>query len=191
MIAKLKGLLDSVGEDWAIIDVGGVGYKVSCSARTLASLPAIGRPVSLHIETQFREDAIRLFGFLEEEERDWFGTCCAACRASGPGWRLLCCRRSFGGRDIAGRLRPGQQAADPRERRRRQARRAHRQRAEGQGRGPSNGATVTALRSARSRRGRRRMRFPRSSIWDTVRPRPIVPSPPSPRSSAPKPMLRR
>jgi len=74
VIAKLKGLLDSVGEDWAIVDVGGVGYKVSCSSRTLASLPAIGRPVSLHIETQFREDAIRLFGFLEEEERDWFGT---------------------------------------------------------------------------------------------------------------------
>ena len=73
MIAKLKGLLDSVGEDWAIVDVGGVGYQVWCSARTLAGLPAIGRPVSLHIETQLREDAIKLFGFLEEEERDWFG----------------------------------------------------------------------------------------------------------------------
>jgi Holliday junction DNA helicase RuvA len=73
VIAKLKGLLDSVGEDWAIIDVGGVGYLVSCSARTLTGLPAIGRPVSLHIETQLREDAIKLYGFLEEEERDWFG----------------------------------------------------------------------------------------------------------------------
>jgi len=73
MIAKLKGILDSVGDDWAIIDVGGVGYLVSCSGRTLGALPAAGRPVSLFIETQFREDAIRLFGFMEEEDRDWFG----------------------------------------------------------------------------------------------------------------------
>jgi holliday junction DNA helicase RuvA len=73
MIAKLKGILDSVGADWAIVDVGGVGYQVSCSARTLGALPAIGRPVSLYIETQLREDAIRLYGFAEEDDREWFG----------------------------------------------------------------------------------------------------------------------
>ena len=72
MIAKLRGLLDSTGEDWAIIDVGGVGYQVFCSGRTLGALPGVGREVSLHIETQLREDAIRLFGFSTEDERDWF-----------------------------------------------------------------------------------------------------------------------
>ncbi len=72
MIAKLKGLLDSTGEDWAIIDVGGVGYQVFCSARTLSALGGIGRPASLHIETQLREDSIKLYGFATEEERDWF-----------------------------------------------------------------------------------------------------------------------
>lgn len=72
MIAKLKGLLDSVGEDWAIVDVGGVGYHVSCSGRTLSALPPVGREVSLYIETQLREDSIRLYGFAEEADREWF-----------------------------------------------------------------------------------------------------------------------
>jgi len=72
MIAKLKGLLDSTGEDWAVIDVGGVGYHVWCSGRTLGALPGIGREVSLYIETQLREDSIKLYGFATEEERDWF-----------------------------------------------------------------------------------------------------------------------
>jgi Holliday junction DNA helicase RuvA len=72
VIGKLKGRVDSVGEDETIIDVGGVGYVVAASARTLRSLPAVGEPVTLHIETQVREDAIRLFGFLTTAERDWF-----------------------------------------------------------------------------------------------------------------------
>ncbi len=72
MIGKLKGLVDSVGEDSLIVDVNGVGYVVTASARTLRNLPAIGQAVALHIETQVREDAIRLFGFLVEAERDWF-----------------------------------------------------------------------------------------------------------------------
>jgi Holliday junction DNA helicase RuvA len=71
MIAKLKGLVDTVGEDWAVIDVGGVGYLVSCSGRTLARLD-LGRAVSLSVETWVREDAIQLFGFAEPGERDWF-----------------------------------------------------------------------------------------------------------------------
>lgn len=71
MIGKLKGLVDSFTEDTAIIDVQGVGYVVSCSARTLARLTK-GEAVSLAIETQVREDAIRLFGFLTDAERDWF-----------------------------------------------------------------------------------------------------------------------
>ena len=72
MIGKLKGLIDSFGEDYVILDVNGVGYVVNCSSRTLAHLPRPGEPATLAIETQVREDAIRLFGFLDEAERDWF-----------------------------------------------------------------------------------------------------------------------
>jgi Holliday junction DNA helicase RuvA len=72
MIGKLKGLIDEVGEESLILDVNGVGYVVAASARTLRNLPAIGQAATLHIETQVREDAIRLYGFLAEAERDWF-----------------------------------------------------------------------------------------------------------------------
>ena len=72
MIGKLRGLIDSFGEDYLILDVNGVGYVVNCSSRTLAHLPRPGEPATLAIETQVREDAIRLFGFLDEVERDWF-----------------------------------------------------------------------------------------------------------------------
>jgi Holliday junction DNA helicase RuvA len=71
VIGKLKGLVDSFSDDTAIIDVQGVGYVVACSARTLARLRQ-GEAVTLSIETQVREDAIRLFGFLSDAERDWF-----------------------------------------------------------------------------------------------------------------------
>ncbi len=47
VIAKLNGLIDSVGPDWAVVDVGGVGYLVFCSARTLSRLPDQGKPASL------------------------------------------------------------------------------------------------------------------------------------------------
>jgi holliday junction DNA helicase RuvA len=72
MIGKLKGVIDSYGEDFVILDVNGVGYLVQCSARTLQALPAAGGPVSLAIETHVREDQIRLFGFLSDGEREWF-----------------------------------------------------------------------------------------------------------------------
>ena len=72
MIAKLTGILDSVGDDWAILDVGGVGYLVFCSSRTLAQLPGTGEAVSFVIETHIREDHIHLYGFLDQSERDWF-----------------------------------------------------------------------------------------------------------------------
>ncbi|EME68170.1 Holliday junction DNA helicase RuvA [Paramagnetospirillum caucaseum] len=71
MIAKLKGLIDSLGEDWAVVDCHGVGYLVACSSRTLARLEA-GAAATLFVETQVREDAISLFGFLDAGERDWF-----------------------------------------------------------------------------------------------------------------------
>jgi Holliday junction DNA helicase RuvA len=72
MIGKLKGVVDSVGEDFAILDVGGVGYVVHCSSRTLQKLPRAGEAAALAIETQVREDSIKLFGFTQEAERDWF-----------------------------------------------------------------------------------------------------------------------
>jgi holliday junction DNA helicase RuvA len=72
MIGKLKGVIDSVEEDAVILDVNGVGYLVSASARTLRSLPAAGAQAELLIETHVREDAIKLYGFLTAGERDWF-----------------------------------------------------------------------------------------------------------------------
>jgi Holliday junction DNA helicase RuvA len=72
VIAKLSGVLDSAGEDWAVIDVGGVGYRVFCSAPTLGRLPPEGEPVSLLIETHVRDDHIHLYGFMEAAEREWF-----------------------------------------------------------------------------------------------------------------------
>lgn len=72
MIGKLKGLIDSYGDDHVIIDVGGVGYVAFCSGRTLQALPQVGEAAALHIETYVREDQIKLFGFATEAERDWF-----------------------------------------------------------------------------------------------------------------------
>lgn len=72
MIAKLTGLVDSVARDHAIIDVGGVGYFVRCSTRTLGALPPAGSAASLSVETLVREDAIDLYGFASARERDWF-----------------------------------------------------------------------------------------------------------------------
>lgn len=72
MIAKLTGLLDSSGSDWLIIDVGGVGYQVSASSRTLSQLPGIGEKLSLIIETLVRNEQMALFGFVQESERAWF-----------------------------------------------------------------------------------------------------------------------
>lgn len=72
MIGKLKGIVDSIGDDTVIVDVGGVGYEVHCSSRTLAGLPQRGEPVEIAIETHVRETEIRLFGFANDLERDWF-----------------------------------------------------------------------------------------------------------------------
>ncbi len=72
MIGKLKGIMDSFGDDWVIIDVQGVGYQVHCSSRTLGSLPQINEAAVLFIETHVRETEIKLFGFAVESERDWF-----------------------------------------------------------------------------------------------------------------------
>lgn len=72
MIAKLKGRLDSTGLDHAIIDVGGVGYLVGASSRTLAALGSVGEAVTIHTEMLVAADSIRLVGFARAEERDWY-----------------------------------------------------------------------------------------------------------------------
>ena len=72
MIAKLTGRLDSSGAGHAVIDVGGVGYLVEASARTLDALGPVGSDVTIHTEMLVGEDFLRLLGFAKAEERDWF-----------------------------------------------------------------------------------------------------------------------
>jgi Holliday junction DNA helicase RuvA len=72
MIAKLSGRLDELGEDWAIVDVSGVGYLVHCSARTLSALGERGEACTVHTDLQVSENDMRLLGFAEASERDWF-----------------------------------------------------------------------------------------------------------------------
>jgi len=71
MIGMLKGVVEAVGPDEAVIDVNGVGYLVGCASRTLSRLEP-GQSVTLHVETHVREDAFKLYGFLEDIERAWF-----------------------------------------------------------------------------------------------------------------------
>lgn len=72
MIAKLSGRLDETGEDWAIVDVQGVGYLVHCSTKTLAALGEVGGACTVHTDLQVSENDMRLLGFAEASERDWF-----------------------------------------------------------------------------------------------------------------------
>lgn len=72
MIGKLKGVIDSYGDDHVVLDVQGVGYLVHCSSRTLQALPRPGEAAALSIETYVREDMIRLYGFGTDAEREWF-----------------------------------------------------------------------------------------------------------------------
>ncbi len=72
MIGKLRGIIDGYSGDSIVLDVGGVGYLVACSTRTLQALPRPGEAASLSIETHVREDAIKLYGFRSDGERDWF-----------------------------------------------------------------------------------------------------------------------
>ena len=99
MIGKLKGVVDGIDEDHALIDVYGVGYLVQASSRTLQGVHK-DAAVTLFIETQVREDAIRLFGFLTEAEREWF--------------RLLQTVQGVGAKvalSILGTLKPGELAS--------------------------------------------------------------------------------
>ena len=72
MIAKLKGTLEETGADWAVIDVAGVGYLVHCSAKTLSALGESGEACVVHTDLQVSENDMRLLGFADAGERDWF-----------------------------------------------------------------------------------------------------------------------
>lgn len=72
MIGKLRGVVDSCGDDCVVLDVHGVGYLVHCSSRTLQALPPPGEAATMAIETWVREDQIRLYGFAADVEREWF-----------------------------------------------------------------------------------------------------------------------
>jgi holliday junction DNA helicase RuvA len=72
VIGKLRGIVEAYGEDWVILDVGGVGYHVSCSTKTLAALAPEGEAAVLHTEMLVSDKAIRLVGFATAVEREWF-----------------------------------------------------------------------------------------------------------------------
>ena len=75
MIAYVKGTVEDIAEDNAVVDVGGIGYNVRISADTAARLPGIGERVKLYTYTSVREDAIQLFGFLSKNDLDIFKKC--------------------------------------------------------------------------------------------------------------------
>lgn len=72
MIAKLTGIIDTIGPNHLILDVNGVGYLVQASNRTLSKIGGKGDPTSVLIETVIREDAFTLFGFADAAEQEWF-----------------------------------------------------------------------------------------------------------------------
>ncbi|SIT86944.1 Holliday junction branch migration protein RuvA [Pontibaca methylaminivorans] len=72
MIGRIRGRLDWRGGDHVLIDVGGVGYIVHCSERTLAALPAVGEAVSLYTDLVVREDLLQLIGFPSLVEKEWY-----------------------------------------------------------------------------------------------------------------------
>jgi Holliday junction DNA helicase RuvA len=84
MIASLRGQLEATGEGHVVLEVGGVGYLVHVTGRTLEALPAIGQTVALYTHMIVRENDVSLYGFRSREERDLFATLMTA---SGVGPR--------------------------------------------------------------------------------------------------------
>ena len=72
MIAKISGRIDYIGDGFLIVDVGGVGYRLFCSNRTIANAGGVGAAASFYVETLVREDCIHLFGFSDMAEKEWF-----------------------------------------------------------------------------------------------------------------------
>ncbi|MBW8270047.1 Holliday junction branch migration protein RuvA [Caldovatus aquaticus] len=109
MIGKLTGRLDGVVEGGCILDVGGVGYLLSCSSRTIAALPPPPATGTVLVETQVREDAIVLYGFAEESERACFR---ALTRVQGVGPTLaLAVLSALSPDELAQAIRTGDKAS--------------------------------------------------------------------------------
>ncbi len=85
MIAKLKGVIDTVGLKDFILDVNGVGYEIFASSQTLRKIGGAGSEVTILIETHVREDHIHLYGFADALEKEWFQT---LCRVQGVGTKV-------------------------------------------------------------------------------------------------------
>jgi len=85
MIGKLRGQIDSVYDNYLILDVNGVGYRVFCSTKTLSKIQDVQGETSFIIETIVKEDLINLYGFLNETEREWFNQ---LCKVSGVGNKM-------------------------------------------------------------------------------------------------------
>lgn len=73
MIERLAGVVAALGIDGAVVDVGGVGFRIEASSTTLRDLPPVGQPVTVFTHLYVREDALQLYGFSSEEERELFG----------------------------------------------------------------------------------------------------------------------
>ena len=72
MIALISGVVAARRQDHVVVDCGGVGYRLAVSAETLRHVPAVGQPTTLHTHLVLRDDALALYGFATEEERELF-----------------------------------------------------------------------------------------------------------------------
>jgi Holliday junction DNA helicase RuvA len=109
MIAQLTGRVDALSDGTCVIDVGGVGYLVQASSRTLSALPPPPAAAKVLIETQVREDAIVLYGFADSAERDWFRLLTTV---QGVGGRVaLAILSALSPRDLIGAIAAGDKAS--------------------------------------------------------------------------------
>lgn len=109
MIAQLTGRVDALLDGTCVVDVGGVGYLVQASSRTLAALPQTPAQAKLLIETHVREDAILLYGFADPAERDWFRLLTTV---QGVGGRVaLAILSALSPRDLVGAIAAGDKAS--------------------------------------------------------------------------------
>jgi holliday junction DNA helicase RuvA len=109
MIAQLTGRVDALSDGTCIIDVGGVGYLVQASSRTLSALPQAPTLAKVLIETHVREDAIVLYGFADSAERDWFRLLTTV---QGVGGKVaLAILSSLSPRDLIGAIAAGDKAS--------------------------------------------------------------------------------
>lgn len=109
MIAQLTGRVDALSDGTCVIDVGGVGYLVQASSRTLSALPQPPAAAKLLIETHVREDAIVLYGFADSAERDWFRLLTTV---QGVGGRVaLAILSALSPRDLIGAIAAGDKAS--------------------------------------------------------------------------------